>query len=93
MVDSRFLKLLAMVLCGSIVSSALCIGFGEKISADTVMDFESDPPSSPCSFRSVEEAAFVAEPRITSQWSGHANLEITFTNNGDNTIHDWYFHV
>ena len=42
-------------------------------------------------FRSVEDHSYTAEIRTTATWSGHANHEITFTNTGNETIHDWYF--
>lgn len=91
MTDSRLLKLLAMVLCSSIVSSAFSIGFCESVSANTLADFENENPSTANMFRSVEDHSYTAEIRTTATWSGHANLEITFTNTGNETIDDWYF--
>ena len=91
MSDSRFLKLLAMTLCGSIVSTALSIGYAGRVSADTRFDLEDENPSTANTFRSIENYSYTAEFRTTSKWSGHSNLEITFTNTGNETIHDWYF--
>jgi len=91
MSDSRWLKLLSTVLCSSIVSSAFSIGFCESVSANTFVDFENENPSTVSAFRSVEDHSYTAEIRTNATWSGHANLEITFTNTGNETIHDWYF--
>lgn len=91
MSDSRWLKLLSTVLCSSIVSSAFSICFCESVSANTLVDFENENPSTANMFRSVEDHSYTAEIRTTATWSGHANLEITFTNTGNGTIHDWYF--
>ena len=90
MADSRLLKLLAMVLSSSIVSSALSLGYSNIVSANTLVDFENENPSTANMFRSVEDHSYTAEIRTTATWSGHANLEITFTNTGNGTIHDWY---
>lgn len=91
MADSRLLKLLAMVLSSSIVSSALSLGYSNIVSANTLVDFENENPSTANMFRSVEDHSYTAEIRTTATWSGHANLEIAFTNTGNETIHDWYF--
>ena len=91
MADSRLLKLLAMVLSSSIVSSALSLGYSNIVSANTLVDFENENPSTANMFRSVEDHSYTAEIRTTATWSGHANHEITFTNTGNETIHDWYF--
>ena len=89
--DSRAAKFFVGFLCFGLMLSILPSNMGETVRADTLIDFENEPPSTVCSFRSVEEASYVAETRTTSQWSGHANHEITFTNTGNETIHDWYF--
>ena len=91
MFGSRFLKLLALVLCISITSSALSMSFDEIVSSDTILDFENENTSTSTTFRTIEDKLYKAEVQTTSRWSGHANLEITFTNTGNETIHDWYF--
>ncbi len=91
MSDSRWLKLLSTVLSSSIVSSALSLGYSNIVSANTLVDFENENPSTANKFRSIEDHSYTAEIRTTATWSGHANLEITFTNTGNETIHDWYF--
>ena len=58
-----------------------------KVLAETMDQTE----TSERTFRSVEENDFIAKVKTVSSWQGHANIEITFTNNGQKTIHDWYF--
>nr|AHF25997.1 thrombospondin type 3 repeat-containing protein [uncultured bacterium Contigcl_1565] len=47
--------------------------------------------SSDIAFRSIEGNAFKVAVKTVYTWQGHANIEMTFTNAGKNTIHDWYF--
>ena len=60
-----------------------------KVTADRQAAFE--PATSDISFRSVEENEFKTKVKTISSWQGHANIEMTFTNTGNKTIHDWYF--
>ena len=41
--------------------------------------------------RSIESADYSVQENITASWDGHANIEIIFTNNGSETIDDWYY--
>lgn len=41
--------------------------------------------------RSIEDLDYTAEVTTTSRWSGYSNIEIRFTNTGNEIIHDWYF--
>jgi len=38
-----------------------------------------------------EELQYEASSRIVSSWGNHANLEVSFTNTGSETIHNWFF--
>lgn len=58
-----------------------------KVLAETMDQTE----TSERTFRSVEENDFIAKVKTVNSWQGHANIEITFTNKGQKTIHDWYF--
>ncbi|NLW89041.1 MAG: hypothetical protein GXY43_04880 [Clostridiaceae bacterium] len=43
-------------------------------------------------FYSVDESlSFSADAAVTSSWDAHANIDLTFTNCGDETIHNWFF--
>ncbi len=64
---------------------------GNAVSADTWFSFEDQKPLGEKVYRSVEDYSYSADVRNVSSWSGHANIEITFTNTGNSTIHDWYF--
>ena len=41
--------------------------------------------------RSIEDADYSVQENIISSWDEHANIEIIFTNNGSETIDDWYY--
>lgn len=41
--------------------------------------------------RSIESADYSVQENIIASWDGHANIEIVFTNNGSETIDDWYY--
>jgi len=58
-----------------------------KVLAETMDQTE----TSERTFRSVEENDFIAKVKTVNSWQGHANIEITFTNKGQKTIHYWYF--
>lgn len=89
--NCRFLKSFICLLCAGIVLNVFPPQLCEVVRADNTINFENENPTSTCSFRSVEDYSFTADIRTTARWSGHANLEITFTNTGNETIHDWYF--
>ncbi|MDD4096892.1 MAG: hypothetical protein PHP22_11710, partial [Oscillospiraceae bacterium] len=41
-------------------------------------------------FYSADESlSFSADAVITSSWDSHANINLTFTNCGEETIHNW----
>ena len=90
MVESRASKCFAGLICVVIVISGILANLHETVQADLI-NREGDYTSFDCSFRSVEDYLFEAEVITTTQWSGHSNLEIVFTNTGSETIHDWYF--
>ncbi len=92
MFSTRCVKLLAGVLCSSMVISIAPVSrLFDKVNADTIINYAGENPSPECSCRSVEEASFTAEMKTINKWSGHSNIEITFKNTGTETIHDWYF--
>ena len=91
MIDSRCRRLLACILCSTIFFTIIPVNNDKPVKADTIVNYESDKPSSDCSYRSVEEAYFTVEVKTTNKWSGHSNIEIEFKNTGTETIHDWYF--
>ena len=91
MLDSRCLRVLACVLCTSIIITFIPQSLGKTVRADTTISYAGENPTSDCSYRSVEEASFTAEVKTTNKWSGHSNIEIKFKNTGTETIHDWYF--
>ena len=91
MIDSRCCRLLACILCSTIIFTLIPNNINNSVNADTIVNYEGDKPSSDCSYRSVEEAYFSAEVKTTNKWSGHSNIEIKFKNTGTETIHDWYF--
>ena len=41
--------------------------------------------------RSVNEASYTVQENVITEWSGHANIEIVFTNTGDIPIYNWNF--
>ncbi len=87
----RYHKLLACLLCSTIIFTVIPNNINKSVNADTIVNYEGDKPSSDCSYRSVEEAYYTAEVKTTNKWSGHSNIEIKFKNTGTETIHDWYF--
>ena len=91
MLYSRNTKILVGLLCVGIILSGVPLDLSEKVYADETIIGEGDLHSAECSYRSVEDYEYVAEVSSTAQWPGHANIEITFNNTGDKTIHDWRF--
>ena len=85
------LKLLAGLLSSAMVLSIVPANLANTISASTFFSYEGQFPSIEKTYRSVEDNSYSAEVKTVSTWSGHANMEIKFTNTGSSTIHDWYF--
>ena len=90
MIKHRSIKCFVGLLCIGMVISGIPANFRETVQAE-IVNGEGDYTSFDYSFRSVEDYSFEAEMITTSQWPGHSNLEIVFTNTGSETIHDWYF--
>ena len=82
---SRGLKLIIACLCSAMVLSMAPVNLGYEVSADTWFSFEDQTPLGEKVYRSVEEYSYSADVRNVSSWSGHANIEITFTNTGNST--------
>ena len=80
MIDSRCHRLLACILCSTIIFTIIPNIINKSVNADTIVNYEGDKPSSDCSYRSVEEAYFTAEVKTPNKWSGHSNIEIKFKN-------------
>ena len=91
MLGLRKLKLLAGLLSSAMVLSIVPANLANAIGADTFISYEGQFPSTEKVYRSVEDYSYSAEVKTVSTWSGHANMEIKFTNMGSSTIHDWYF--
>lgn len=87
----RVKKLVTGVLCFALFMSIVPLNASETVCADTFISFDDDNPVAHNEFRSVENYEYNAEANALVQWPGHSNIEITFTNTGDETIHDWYF--
>ena len=83
-------RLVTGVLCSALFMSIVPLNTGETVCADTFISFD-DNTVTHDEFRSVENYEYNAEVNTLAQWDGHSNIEITFTNIGDETIHDWYF--
>lgn len=86
----RVKKMMIGVLCSALFMSIVPLNTGETVCADTFISFD-DNTVTHNEFRSVENYEYNAEVNTLAQWTGHSNIEITFTNTGDETIHDWYF--
>lgn len=87
----RVKKLVTGVLCFALFMSIVPLNASETVCADTFISFDDDNPVAHNEFRSVEDYEYNAEVNALAQWPGHSNIEITFTNTGDETIHNWYF--
>ena len=83
-------RLVTGVLCSALFMSIVPLNTGETVCADTFISFD-DNTVTHNEFRSVENYEYNAEVNTLAQWAGHSNIEITFTNTGNETIHDWYF--
>lgn len=84
-------KLTVCVLCFSLAITVVPLNIFGNVNADTLISYDDETPSYTKTFRSVENYEYNAEVNTLAQWAGHSNIEITFTNIGDETIHDWYF--
>ena len=91
MISSRISGFLSSFLCFGILFSVLPIDSSKQVYADSI-NYDEDT-NAVIEFRSVEDYEYVAEVNNTVQWPGHSNIEITFTNISEETIHDWYFTV
>ena len=91
MKDSRWLKVLVVLLVISFVFSIIPVKQDSVVRAATFQKRTQDSVLEPIKYRSVEKHSYKASVRTVSEWSGHANIEISFTNTGKETIHDWYF--
>lgn len=91
MKDSRWFKALVVLLVISFVFSIIPVKQDSVVRAATFQKRTQDSVPEPKKYRSVEKYSYKASVRTVSEWSGHANLEISFTNIGKETIHDWYF--
>jgi len=87
----RVKKMVTGILCSALFMSIVPLNTGETVCADTFISFDDDNPVAHNEFRSVEDYEYNAEVNTLAQWAGHSNIEITFTNTGDETIHNWYF--
>lgn len=72
----RFKKLLVIGISVAIVFSVLPL----QVLADDIAD------SFKC--RSMNEASYTVQEDVITEWPGHANIEITFTNTGDTPIYN-----
>lgn len=90
MIFLRVKKLVTGILCFALFMSIVPLNASETVCADTFISFD-DNTVTHNEFRSVENYEYNAEVNTLAQWTGHSNIEITFTNTGDETIHNWYF--
>lgn len=75
----RFKKLLVIGISVAIVFSVLPL----QVLADAIAD------SLKC--RSLNEASYTVQENVITEWPGHANIEIEFTNTGDTPIYNWNY--
>ena len=88
---SRKTKLVTSIVCVSLSIVSIPINIVEKVFADDTVPSYDDGAIVEVSYRSVEDKDYVVDISTTSVWTGHSNLEFTFTNTGTDTIHNWYF--
>lgn len=88
---SRWGKSFVVLLATTFVLSNVPIRKDNSVRAATVINHNNDQTQEIKVFRSVEKHSYKAVVKAVSKWSGHANIEISFTNTGKETIHDWYF--
>ena len=75
----RFKKLLVIGISVAIVFSVLPL----QVLADAIAD------NLKC--RSLNEASYTVQENVITEWPGHANIEIEFTNTGDTPIYNWNY--
>ena len=75
----RFKRLLGIILSLVMVISFLPL----QVVADEIAD------ALKC--RSVSEASYSVQENLITEWPGHANIEIVFTNTGDEPIFNWNY--
>lgn len=68
--------------CSLVTFSVLLTGIPKTVAAKT-----SETPY----YTVTEGLEFETSVAITSTWNHHANLEVTFTNTGDEIIHNWFY--
>ena len=88
---SRWCKCFIVLLTTTFVLSSVPIRKDNSVRAATVINHNNEQTQETKVFRSVENHSFKAAVKTVSKWSSHANIEISFTNTGKDTIHDWYF--
>ena len=76
---SRFSKAVSMFVTTVIAMS----GLPSMVLADVI--------NAPTYHSVTDGLEFEVTENVTSGWSGHSNVEYTFTNIGDKTIHNWFF--
>ena len=76
---SRFSKAVSMFVTTVIAMS----GLPSMVLADVI--------NAPTYHSVTDGLEFEVTENVTSSWSGHSNVEYTFTNTGDETIHNWFF--
>lgn len=91
MYNSRWYKCFVVLLTSIVFLTIIPIKRNNSVQAATRSVSSSASSSAPKQFRSVEKNTFKAVVKTISKWAGHANIEISFTNTGKETIHDWYF--
>lgn len=88
---SRSVKCFVVILAASLVISGVPLKRSNSVRAASAVDHKDDSAPEPKIYRSVEKHSYKVVVKTVSEWSGHANMEICFTNTGKETIHDWYF--
>jgi len=88
---SRSVKCFVVMLAASFILTGVPIKGNNSVRAASVVEHKNDSTPEPKTYRSVEKHSYKASLKTVSQWTGHANMEISFTNTGKETIHDWYF--
>lgn len=76
---SRFSKAVSMFVTTVIAMS----GLPSMVLADVI--------NAPTYHSVTDGLEFEVTENVTSGWSGHSNVEYTFTNTGNETIHNWFF--
>lgn len=88
---SRSFKCFVVMLATSFVITGIPLNRNNSVRAASVIDNKNNSEPEPKIYRSVEKHSYKVVVKTVSEWAGHANMEISFTNIGKETIHDWYF--